>query len=215
MKYKIIIACNNKKKKNIFKTNNLKTAKTKYFKLVDTNKVMCPVKHRAYKKVKPVKYEIILLKLWEKGDLPFLDRDELGRTHTIEDKNKKWTIINKNDYFFEEKFTLFDKKNRLTSIEIIKSILLKKNKNVLVKQVNYINNKVLIHQNNDFDIVVCKCNEDAKRLYDIFYEFYNSNNLKNIMFTGKVLKNKKEVYKTIKDKTGWDEFKLYRTKSRP
>ena len=81
----------------------------------------------------------------------------------------------------------------------IKNILLRKNKSILVKQVNYINNKLLIHQNNDFDIIVCKCNKDAKRLYDTLFEFYNTNKLKNIMFTGKVYKNKKQVYKIIKE----------------
>lgn len=215
MRYKIIITCNNKKKKVLVKTNNLETATKNYFRLKDKNKVMCPVEHIAYKKVKPVNYEIILMKVWEEGDTPFLDRDELGRTTQVEDKNKKWTILYKNDYYYEERFTIFGSKRRLTSIEIIKNILLRKNKSILVKQVNYINNKLLIHQNNDFDIIVCKCNKDAKRLYDTLFEFYNTNKLKNIMFTGKVYKNKKQVYKTIKEKTGWDEFKLYRTKTRP
>ena len=35
------------------------------------------------------------------------------------------------------------------------------------------------------------------------------------MFTGKITNNKKNIYKIIKDKTDWDEFKLYRTKSKP
>ncbi len=215
MQYRIIISCNNKKKKVVFKNNDLSFITKKYFKLKDNNKVLCPVEHIAYKKVKPVKYEIILMKLREKNDTPFIDRDEFGRTTEIEDKNKKWTILYKDDYFYEEKFTLFNYKQRLTTIEIIKNILLKNNKTILVKQVNYINNKVLIHQNNDFDIITCKCVKDAERLYNTLYEFYNSNKLKNIIFTGKISKNKNQVYKSIQEKTGWDEFKMYRTKSRP
>ena len=169
--YRIIITCNNKKKKVVLKTSNLSTATKNYFKLKDKNKIMLPVQHIAYKKVKPVKYEILLVKDWEENDIPFTDRDELGRTIQVEDKNKEWTILHKDLYNYEEKFTLFGVKERPTTIEIIKNILLKKNKSIIVKQVNYINNKVLIHQNNDFDIIVCKCNKDAKRLYDTLYNF--------------------------------------------
>ena len=215
MQYRIIITSNNKKKKKLFKNNDISFARKKYFKYKDTNKVLFSRQHIAYKKVKPVKYELILLKEWEKKDTPFLTRDEMGRNLEIEDKNKKWTIVEKCDYHFEEKFTVFNSSKRLTAIEIIKSILLKKHSSIIVKQVNYINNKLLIHQNNDFDIIVCKCAKDCEKLYNLLNDFYENNKLNNIMFTGKISKNKKNIYKLIKEKTNWDEFKLYRTKTRP
>ena len=215
MQYRIIITCNNKKKKILFKGNDLSFTTKKYFKYKDTNKVLFSRDHIAYKKVKTVKYELLLLKKWVEGDKPFLSRDEVGRNVEIEDKNKKWTIIEKCNYHFEEKFTVFNYNKRLTSIEIIKLILLKKQKGLIIKQVNYINNKLLIHQNNDFDIIICKCQKDCEKLYYLLQDFYQNNNLKNIMFTGKISKNKKNVYKLIKSKTGWDDFKLYRTKTRP
>jgi hypothetical protein len=215
MQYTIIITSNNKKKKILFKGSDLSFASKKYFKYKDTNKVLFSRDHIAYKKVKPVKYELILLKKWEDGDRPFITRDEIGRNIEIEDENKKWTIIEKCIYYFEEKFTVFNYDKRLTSIEIIKSLLMKKHTGLMIKQVNYINNKLLIHQNNDFDIVICKCQKDCEKLYYLLEDFNKKNNLKNIMFTGKISKNKKDTYKLIKDKTGWDEFKLYRTKTRP
>tara|TARA_B100001287_G_scaffold276827_1_gene289827 strand:- start:3975 stop:4622 length:648 start_codon:yes stop_codon:yes gene_type:complete len=215
MQYRIIITSNNKKKKILFKGNDLSFATKKYFKYKDKNKVLYSREHIAYKKVKPVKYELILLKKWSEGDKPFIDRDEIGRNIEIEDKNKKWTIVEKCNYHFEEKFSVFNYDKRLTCIEIIKSILMKKHKGLIIKQVNYVNNKLLIHQNNDFDIVICKCQKDCEKLYYLLEDFYQNNNLKNIMFTGKISKNKKDIYKLIRDKTGWDEFKLYRTKTRP
>ena len=215
MQYRIIITINNKKKKILFKSNDISYARKKYFKYRDTNKVLYGRDHIAYKKVKPVHYELILLKEWEKDDTTYTTRDSVGRNIEVNDKNKKWTILEKCDYYFEEKFTVFGFKNRLTLIDIIKTILMRKNSSILIKQVNYINNKLLIHQNNDFDIVVCKCKKDCKKLYDLLFDFYKKNNMKNIMFTGKINNNKKNTYDLIRDKTGWDEFKLYRTKTRP
>ena len=40
----------------------------------------------------------------------------------IDDENKRWTILYKNDYYYEERFTIFGSERRLTSIEIIKNI---------------------------------------------------------------------------------------------
>ncbi len=215
MQYRIIITINNKKKKILFKSNDISYARKKYFKYKDSNKVLYGRDHIAYKKVKPVHYELILLKEWEKDDTTYTTRDSVGRNIEVNDKNKKWTILEKCDYYFEEMFTVFGFKNRLTLIDIIKTILMRKNSSILIKQVNYINNKLLIHQNNDFDIVVCKCKKDCKKLYDLLFDFYEKNNMKNIMFTGKINNNKKNTYDLIRAKTGWDEFKLYRTKTRP
>ena len=106
---------------------------------------------------------------------------------------------------------------RLDTKEIIKLILLRKHKGILLKQVNYVVNKVLIHQDGGFDIVVCKTKSDAKRLYKILREFYESNDrIKNILFTGLVSKrNRTELYKRIVEKTGWTINKVYRSSTRP
>jgi hypothetical protein len=215
MQYRIIITSNNKKKKILFKGSDFSFARKKYFIYKDKNKVLFSRDHIAYKKVKPVKYELILLKEWEKDDVSYTTRDSMGRNVEVGDINKKWSIIEKCDYYYEEKFTVFNSDIRLTLIDIIKSFIMKKHTGIIIKQVNYINNKLLIHQNNDFDIILCKCEKDCEKLYNLLYNFYKNNNIQNIMFTGKVSKNKKSTYKLIKEKTGWDEFKLYRTKSRP
>ncbi len=85
----------------------------------------------------------------------------------------------------------------------------------MVKQVNYIENKLLIHQDTNFDIILCKCPEDAKRLFNTLQQFSESNNLPSIMFTGKVELGKTETYKMIIEKTGWKKNKVYRRVTRP
>ena len=215
MQYRIIITANNKKKKIVQKSNDLNTIKKKYFKIKDKNKVLYPKQTSAYLKTNPVKYEIILMKKWEEIDLPFVDRDMLGRTVEISDIKKKWTILYKDEYSYEETFTVFGHRKRLNCIEIIKLLLMKKHQTVVIKQVNYIENKLLIHQDNDFDVVLCKCPGDAERLYKILNDFVEKNKIKNIMFTGVVELGKTETYKMIVEKTGWKRNKVYRTVTRP
>jgi len=215
MQYRIIITSNGKKKKMIHKSNHLSSIKQKYFSLKDKNKVLFARHNSAYLKLKPIKYEIILMKKWEVNDIPFIDRDEIGRTQEVHDINKKWTILYKDRYEYEEKFTVFGHKKRLTCIEIIKDVLLKKQKTIMVKQVNYIENKLLIHQDNDFDIILCKCPSDAQRLFNTLHKFSESNNLPSIMFTGKVELGKTDTYKMIVEKTGWKKNKVYRKVTRP
>lgn len=215
MYYKIIITSNGKKKRIIDKSNNISKLKKKYFSLVDKNKVLFPKQTSAYLKTKPVKYEIILMKKWEEGDTPYIDRDEMGRTIEIEDNNKKWTIIEKNIYKYEEKFTVYGSSKRLTAIEIIKHILMRKHKTPIMKQINYVENKLLIHQDNDFDIILCKCPSDAKKLYSTLKEFVDNNNVTHTLFTGSINLNKKDTYNMIVEKTGWDKNKVYRKVTRP
>ena len=217
MLYKIIITKDGKHKKLIYEGRDKKHAKKKYFSLKDKNKVLTPKKTNAYKKTKPVIYELLLLKEKEEGDPKFYTKDGLGRNIEVNVKSDKWTILHKDEYFYEEKFTVFGYDKRLDTKEIIKLILLRKHKGILLKQVNYVVNKVLIHQDGGFDIVVCKTKSDSKRLYKILREFYESNDrIKNILFTGLVSKrNRTELYKRIVEKTGWTINKVYRSSTRP
>ena len=191
--------------------------KKKYFSLKDKNKVLLPKKTNAYKKTKPVTYELLLLKEKEENDPKFYSKDSLGRNIEINVKSEKWTILHKDEYFYEEKFTVFGYSKRMETKEIIKLILLRRHKGILLKQVNYVVNKVLIHQDGDFDIIVCKTKSDAKRLYNTLQKFYDSNNkLKNILFTGLVSKrNRTGLYKRVVIKTGWTINKVYRSSTRP
>ena len=216
MLYKIIITKDGKKKKVLYEGSNEDTAKEKYFNTKDKNIVLFPKKNNAYKKVKPVHYEIMFLKEKEDSDSPFYVRDELGRNKPVDIKSDKWSLVHKDDFFYEEKFTVYGFKERLETKDIIKKILLRRNKEDKIKQVNYVINKVLIYQNGDFDVVVCKNSSDAKRLYKTLRKFCETNKVNNIMFTGLVGKrNRTKLYKKIVEKTGWTINKTYRSSTRP
>ena len=106
MLYKIIITKDGKKKKVLYEGSSEDTAKEKYFNTKDKNIVLFPKKNNAYKKVKPVHYEIMFLKEKEDSDSPFYVRDELGRNKPVDIKSDKWSLIHKDDFLYEEKFTV-------------------------------------------------------------------------------------------------------------
>ena len=216
MRYKIIITKDGKKKKLLYEGSNEKIAKEKYYSVKDNNNVLFPKKNNAYKKVKPVHYEIMFLKEKEDSDSPFYVRDELGRNKPVDIKSDKWSLIHKDDFLYEEKFTVYGYDERLETKDIIKKIILRRNKKDKIKQINYVINKVLIYQNGDFDVVVCKNSSDARRLYKTLREFCETNKVINIMFTGLVGKrNRTKLYKRIVEKTGWTMNKTYRSSTRP
>ncbi len=216
MLYKIIITKDGKKKKVLYEGSSEDTAKEKYFNTKDKNIVLFPKKNNAYKKVKPVHYEIMFLKEKEDSDSPFYVRDELGRNKPVDIKSDKWSLIHKDDFLYEEKFTVYGYDERLETKDIIKKILLRRNKKDKIKQINYVINKVLIYQNGDFDVIVCKNSSDARRLYKTLREFCETNKVNNIMFTGLVGKrNRTKLYKRIVEKTGWTMNKTYRSSTRP
>ena len=153
MRYRIIITQNGKKRKILYESSNESNAKEKYFKTKDKNIVLLPKKNNAYKKIKPVLYEILLLKEKEETDNDYFDRDELGRTIPIKLNSENWSLLHKSDYFYEEKFSVYGYKERMDTKKILKFFLLNKSKEDSIKQINYINNKLLIHQNYDFEIL--------------------------------------------------------------
>lgn len=216
MRYRIIITQNGKKRKIVYEGSNENNAKEKYFKTRDKNIVLLPKKNNAYKKIKPVLYELLLLKEKEETDIDYYDRDELGRTIPVKLNSEKWSLIHKSEYFYEEKFTVYGFKERMDTKKLLRLFILNKSKEDNIKQINYINNKLLIHQNYDFNIIVCKNPYDTKRLYRVLLEFCETNKVKNILFTGSInRKNRTKTYKRIVEKTGWTINKTYRSSTRP
>lgn len=217
MEYRIIIVRNNKKKKLLFKGVDKEYAYKKYKNLLKTNRVLFPKKHNNYLKNKPVKFELLLVKEKEEDDTKYYIRNETGEPVETTIKSNKWSIMAKSEWLFEETFMVYGHKERMDTKEVIKNILMKEiYKKNTVKVINYIFNKLMIHNNDDFDIITCKCISDAKRLYELLKEYCVKHKFNKILFTGAVRKRSRpEMYERIVKKTGWKIDKLYRTTTRP
>jgi hypothetical protein len=216
MLYRVVITKNGKKKKLVYEGKVKMKAKDIYFNTIDNNVTLCPKQNNAYKRVKPVIYEILFLKQRKDTDKGYSVKDENGNPVEVKITSGKWSIVHKSEYFIEEKFTVFGV-GRMEAKDIIKDLLLKfdPSKDV-VKHVTFVNNKIIIERYDDFDMIICKNSVDAKRLYYVLVEFCRINKIKTILFTGKILnKYKRPMYDRIVKKTGWSYNQVYRAVSRP
>jgi hypothetical protein len=166
------------------------------------------------KKLVDVRYEVLLLKQFEVGDVNASIQDIYGRNVQIQTDDGEWTVIGKTDYDIEEQFNVTGANRKLNGKEILDHVLLNKVADSNPKQVVILNNKVVIEGLNLF-MVTCKNVREATRLYNKLRIHCYDNSVGHVVFFGTVPKtNKKLWYKKIHDRTGTSYNRLYRSSSR-
>ncbi len=218
--YRIILTKNGKYKSTLHRCKKRETSFIKYNELLDENeRIIFKRKFINYNKIIPVKYKIYIVKDIEDGDEPRLIRDELGRVKVEKPIFNLWTIVDDRNWDIEETFWLFGKSpvyERVDIGDILKLIVHGANNKKITKQVIIVHNKLVIHNENQFDMVICKNKNDATRLHHEINKACINNKIKNIIFMGTAKKaNVSLMYEIIKENTGWVMEKIRRTSTRP
>ena len=141
--------------------------------MIDDNKVFFPKKFINANGIKKIKYEICITKPTEEKDTFRILRDEYGKLYT-EKPLDDWTILASNDYEIEETFYMYgydNKNNRPTIREIIKKLMIGAHSKKMVKQIIVVHNKLIIYNEDQFDMIICKNIEDAQRLHHTLAKF--------------------------------------------
>tara|TARA_B100000925_G_scaffold199150_1_gene150863 strand:+ start:11957 stop:12616 length:660 start_codon:yes stop_codon:yes gene_type:complete len=218
--YRVILTKNGDYKMTLHRCKTIEASFINYHKIIDDNKsVMFPKKFINYDGIKPVKYRLYIVKDTEDGDKFRTRRDSMGRTYSEKPLFGIWTVIDDQHYELEETFWLYgrDPKNdRVTIHEIINSLF----KNITEinhsKQIIVVHNKLIIYNEKQFDMVICKCKKDAQRLHHELNKSVTKAKINGLVFMGtasKVMTGK--MYDIIKENTGWDILKIRRTSTRP
>ena len=208
-------------KKTFYKTKDSKKAFVRYRELISKNKeVIFPKQYINLNGIKKAKHEIYIVKETEEGDIFRVIRDELGRTDVEKPFMNKWTILNSNEYRIEEKFWVYgndSKSERVTIHEIIKPLIRGIRDKKLTKKIIVVFNKLVIYNDEEFEMVICKCKKDAQRLHHVLQASCNKNKYNNLIFMGTVTTEFmiSKMYELIKERTGWPMFKIYRKNTRP
>lgn len=212
MKYRTILIRNGEYKKTLHRSKTRETAFINFriFKEISDN-VFFEKKYINTKGIKPVKYEIFIVKNHEEGDI-------------MRNPNEKplfgiWTILDSYPYRVEEDFTMFgycSKTERQNIGGIIRILLKKMNIENNSKEVIVVHNKLVIYNEEQFDMVICKCKKDAQRLHHTLYEATRGLKIKNLLFMGTCCSsNISMLYDIIHEHTDWPYTKIRRTSTRP
>lgn len=215
MKYSVILTGNGEYKKTLYKCSTRETAFLRYQEFKMNNKVLFPKKFVITGKLKPMKYQICVTKFGEEGDTFRSVRDDYGKTY-IEKPINGWTILDSTDFNIEEQFLLYGQSSiRPTISEIVKKLMVGAHKKNTAKQVLVVYNKLIIYDENQFDMVICKCTQDAQRLHHTLAKICKKQKIKSLIFMGTATQATiTRMYKIIMEKTGWPLRKVRRTSTR-
>lgn len=220
MTYRVVLTKNGEYKKTLHKSKTIETAFINYNLLKKENEsVVFPRKFINYNGIKPVKYEIFVVKDFEEGDKKRHVRNHMGKLVEEEPMGGIWTILASEEYHYEENFWVFGhdpKKDRQTIHGIIKKLMKGAYKQKMVKQIIVVHNKLVIYNEDEFEMVICKCKEDAQRLHHALAKAAKKNKIKSLMFMGTATPaSVSMMYEVIHENTGWAYTKIRRTSTRP
>lgn len=163
-------------------------------------------------RIKKHKYELVLVKKLneDEDDNITLLRNEEGKfieNYLIDAPTHK--ILDKNEWLIEETFSVYGfdpQKDRKTFSYIYNNIILRDTS--IYSRVLVYNNKLIHHYDKDFDMVICKDNNQANELYDKIESMVDSKKYPTIFFMGKISGSMSTwIINEIEKKTGWTRTK--------
>jgi hypothetical protein len=160
----------------------------------------------------------MVTKVTEDTDTFRILRDQYGKTYT-ERPLGDWTILHSDEFQIEETFWIYgmdSKINRPTINAIINILMVGAFSKKALKQIIVVHNKLLIYNEDRFDMVLCKNLEDAQRLHHTLAKIARKQKIKSLLFMGTASKLMIGLmYDLIHEKTGWPYSKIRRTSTRP
>lgn len=218
MDYRVVLLSNGEYKKTLHRSTTRATAFINFHKLIANNKISFPKKFINTKKILPVKFKICITKVTEPGDEFRILRDDYGKIYT-EKPLGDWTILHSDEYNIEETFWIFgydSKAERPTVDVIVKKLVAGAYRKNLTKQVIVVHNKLVIYNEEQFDMVICKCQKDAQRLHHALAKIAHKQKIKSLLFLGTATPaTVTRMYDIILEHTKWPIEKIRRSTTRP
>lgn len=217
MIYRVVLLSNGKYKKTLYKCKTIQSAYLRYHKMREENNVLYQKKFVNSDTIKPVKYEICVTKPTEDGDTFRLLRDDYGKLYH-EPPLGDWTILASDDYKIEETFLIYgyEGDERPTIREVVKRLMIGAHAKKMVKQIIVVYNKLLIYNEDQFDMIICKNLEDAQRLHHTLAKIAKKQKIKSLLFMGTAQPAQiGRMYDIIHEETGWPYTKIRRTSTKP
>ena len=217
MIYRVILTLNGKYKKTLHRSKTKETVFNNYHKLKEENDILFPKKFLNSNGIKKVQYQICVTKPTEPTDTFRILRDDYGKLYT-EKPLGDWTILASEDYDMEETFFIYgyEGDERPTIKEVVKRLMFGAHAKKMVKQIIVVHNKLVIYNEDQFDMILCKNLEDAQRLHHTLAKIVKKQKIKSLMFMGTATPATiGRMYDVIHEETDWPYTKIRRTSTRP
>ena len=214
--YRTILVKNGEYKKTLHRCKTRETAFINFRRIKETNEVVFPRKFVNSHAILPAKYGIYVIKDYEEGDTFRYVRDRFGKVKT-EPQFGDWIVLDDANYDIEETFWMFGhdpKHDRVTIHEVLDTMLDGSPSDL--KQVIVVHNKLVMHSQSTFDMIICKCKKDAQRLHHALYDIIKEKRIKGFIFMGTARPATVPImYEIIQEETDWPIQKIRRTSTRP
>ena len=160
MNYQIVLFKNKTKKKIINKFKTHKKANNYFEALInDSDSVIFDKK---YENGVECGYELALIEETSGTFLPIFLKDEFGRKVKVNLDDENFTILKIMKYRIEESFLDYSKNEKITLSKLLKTYL----KQDGLKLISKLNNKVIIQNDDKFNLLTFKNSDDSMRFID-------------------------------------------------
>jgi hypothetical protein len=160
MNYQIVLFKNKTKKKIINKFKTHKRANIFFESLISESESV--IFDKKYENGVECSYELALIEKTSGTFLPIFLKDEFGRKVKVNLDDENFTILKIVKYRMEELFLDYSKNEKITLHKLLKTYL----KEDGLKLISKLNNKIIIQNDNKFNLLTFKNDDDSMRFID-------------------------------------------------
>lgn len=194
-RFLIVLFKNKTKKKIINKFKTHKRAKEFFDRLVNQSNQV--VFNKEYENGVKSKFEIALLERTSGTLLPMFLKDEFGRQVKIELDDSDYTIIKIEGYNEEEYIVDYSNSKKISVSEFIKTYL----DPIGFKLISKLNNKVIVQNDDQFNLFTLKNNDDSSRFLDSLSNYFMELGRSDCMFVKDyTTQQRKYLYQLLSEK---------------
>jgi len=198
-KYKIVLFRNGERNKVFFSSNSKKSILKKYSQLIEEKK---PKFITEYVSRKKVMFELGLVTIME-TDNEVYSKDELGRVKKISLGESEYNILKMVPYWKEELIYDHTTKSKITLQELLQNYLADNN----FKQIFTLNNKLIVQNENIFNLFSLKTVSDCLRLLGVIeLNFIDTGRFDCLLVSDNSTVQRKQLYNLLESQGFSREF---------
>lgn len=204
MNYQIVLFKNKTKKKIIKKFKTHKRANSYFESLMEQSDAV--IFDKKYENGVECSYELALLEKTSGTFLPIFLKDEFGRKIKVSLDDDDFTILKIMKYKIEELFLDYSKNEKINSDQLFKTYL----KEDGLKLISKLNNKIIIQNDDKFNLFTFKNDDDSLRFIDNVSEHFINEKRYDCMFVKDYTTSQRKYLYNLLEENGFQKNYLVR-----